>query len=113
MRDQTVRSVLVAAGSAVLSAPAAAGLTALVWQFPLVLAGTGGGFEAVPGAIISMVLFMTLFSFLAGVAAIGAVGAGAGFLVRTHSAVVSALAGVPVGILAALIVAVAGAYLSG
>ena len=113
MKQPTQRNVFTAAGTAVLSAPVAAGTTALIWQFPLVLAGTGGGPGAVPGAILSMALFMTLFSFLAGAAAIGAVGAGAGFLVRTHSAVVSALAGVPVGILAALIVAVAGAYLSG
>ncbi|GAA1731156.1 hypothetical protein GCM10009832_11330 [Dietzia kunjamensis subsp. schimae] len=101
------------AGWAVLSAPAAAGLTALVWQFPLVLAGTGGGFEAVPGAIISMALFMTLFSFLAGAAAIGAVGAGAGYLVRERSAVGAAIAGIAVGVLSALIVAVADVYLTG
>lgn len=112
MRDQAVRGVLVGAGWAVLSAPAAAGLTALVWQFPLVLAGTEGGFGAVPGAIISMVLFMTLFSFFAGMAAIGAVGAGAGYFVRERSAVAAAISGVAVGVVAALIVAVADVYLT-
>lgn len=113
MQDQTARNMLVAAGCAVLSAPIAAGLTALGWQFPLVLAGTGGGPEAVPGAIISMVLFMTLFSFLAGAAAIGAVGVGAGYLVRKRTSVDAAIVGIAVGVLAALTVAVADVFLTG
>lgn len=66
-----------------------------------------------PSAIISMVLFLTLFSFFAGVAAIGAVGAGAGYLVRERSAVGVAIAGIAVGVLAALIVAVSGICLTG
>ena len=59
-----------------------------------------------------MVLFMTLFSFFAGMAAIGAVGAGAGYFVRERSAVAAAIAGIAVGVVAALIVAVADVYLT-
>ena len=108
MKQPTQRNVFTAAGTAVLSAPVAAGMTALIWQFPLVLAGTGGG----PGAVLSMALFMTMFSVFAGVAAIGAVGAGAGYLVRERSAVVAVLVGIAVGVLAALIVATADVYLN-
>lgn len=112
MKQPTQRNVFTAAGTAVLSAPVAAGMTALIWQFPLVLAGTGGGPGAVPGAVLSMALFMTMFSVFAGVAAIGAVGAGAGYLVRKRSAVVAVLVGIAVGVLAALIVATADVYLN-
>lgn len=113
MSEPTQRRVLTAAGAAVLSAPVAAGVTALIWQFPLVLAGTGGGPGAVLAAMISMVLFMTMFSVFAGVAAVGAVGAGAGYLARQRSAVGAVLVGVAVGVLAALVVAIADVYLNG
>ena len=45
-------------------------------------------------------------------AAIGAVGAGAGYFVRERSAVAAAISGVAVGVVAALIVAVADVYLT-
>lgn len=109
-----MRGVVVGAGCAVLSAPAAAGLIALVWQFPIAIAGTGGrSVRAAYAATLTMIMFMTLFSVFGGALAIGAVGAGAGYLVRERSAVGAAIAGIAVGVLAALIVAVADVYLTG
>ncbi len=97
-----------------LSAPVAAGLTALVWQFPIAVAGSGGrSVGAAYAATLTMIAFMTLFSVFGGVLAVGLVGAGAGFVVRGRSAKVEALAGITVGILAALVVAIAGVYLAG
>ncbi|MBM4605668.1 hypothetical protein GS575_23675 [Rhodococcus hoagii] len=58
-------------------------MTALVWQFPVAIAGTAGhSVGAAIGAAVTMVAFMTLFSIFGGVLAIGLVGAGAGYLVR-------------------------------
>lgn len=105
---------MVGAGCAVLSAPAAAGLTALVWQFPIAIAGTGGrSVGAAYAATLTMIMFMTLFSVFGGALAIGVVGAGVGFLARARPTLVAAMAGIAVGVLAALIVAVADVYLTG
>lgn len=114
MKDPTARSVLIGAGCAVLAAPVAAGLTALVWQFPIAVAGTDGrSVGAAFAAVITMVAFMTLFSVFGGIVAIGLVGAGAGFLARARPPHVAALAGIAVGLLAALIVAIADIFLTG
>ena len=111
MTDSTSRSLL-GAGFAALSAPMAAGLVALVWQFPVMVAGTSGGsLGAAFAATLSMVMFMSLFSVFAGGVAVGLVGAGAGFLVKGYSAVEPAIAGIFVGVLAALIVAIADLFL--
>lgn len=115
MRElESSRNMLIGAGTAVLSAPVAAGLTALVWQFPIAVAGTAGGDPgAALAAILTMTMFMTLFSVGGGAVAVGLVGAVAGFLVRRGAASAAVVAGVAVGILAALVVAVADAYLLG
>ncbi|MEU5843859.1 hypothetical protein [Rhodococcus sp. NPDC047139] len=112
MQDETAQSMRTSAIVAVLSGPVAAGVTASVWQFPVVMVGnTGGTLGAVFGAIFSMFVFMTIFSFLGGAVAVALVGAGAGYLVRGRSVKAHALAGLAGGALAALVVAVAGAFL--
>lgn len=99
---------------AVLSAPFAAGLTALVWQFPIAIAGTSGqSVGAALSATLTMAMFMTLFSVFAGVLAIGAVGAGAGYLTGRRSPGAARIAGVAVGCVSALVVAVADVILTG
>lgn len=114
MRPDTKRSLWTGAGVAVFSAPIAAGLTALVWQFPIAVAGTDGrSLGAAFGASFSMVLFMTLFSIFGGVLAIGAVGAGAGYLVRHRPPRAAQIVGVAVGIASAVVVAVADLILTG
>lgn len=68
MTSSTSRS-LVAAGIAVLAAPIAAGLIPLVWQFPVMIAGTSGGsVGSAFAAALTMVMVMSLFSVFAGVA---------------------------------------------
>lgn len=114
MEKESSRNALISAGFAVATAPMAAGLTALVWQFPIAVAGTGGrSVGAAYAAAITMVAFMTLFSVFAGIVAIGLVGAGVGFLARARPPLVAAFAGIAVGVLAALIVAVTDVYLTG
>lgn len=102
-----------AAVVAVLAAPVAAGLTALVWQFPIIMAGNSGGdLGSVIGAVFSMIVMMTIFSFFGGTLAIALAGAGAGYLVRRESLRSHVVAGVAVGVVAALVVAVSGAFLT-
>lgn len=97
-----------------LSAPVAAGSTALVWQFPVAIAGTAGhSVGAAIGAAVTMVAFMTLFSIFGGVLAIGLVGAGAGYLVRHFRPGSPQIAGIAVGCASALVVAVADVLLTG
>ena len=106
MRMSLKQGIGTGAVAAVLTAPMASGLIALAWQFPIVMAGTEGhSLGALLGATISMALFMTLFSFFGGVVAIAALGGAAGYVVRDRPGRVHAIAGVFVGILAALGVA--------
>jgi len=114
MQPATKRSLWEGAASAVLSAPVAAGLTALVWQFPIAIAGTAGhSVGAAIAASVTMVAFMTLFSIFGGVLALGLVGAGAGYLVRHLRPRAPQIAGIAVGCASALVVAVADVFLTG
>jgi len=113
MQPDSKRSLWEGARFAVFSAPVAAGLTALVWQFPIAVAGTDGhSVGAAIGASITMVAFMTLFSIFGGVLAIGSVGAGAGYLVRHLRPRAPQLAGIAVGCASAVVVAVADVFLT-
>lgn len=114
MQPNSKRSLWEGACFAVLSAPVAAGLTALVWQFPIAIAGTAGhSVGAAIAASVTMVAFMTLFSIFGGVLAIGLVGAGAGYLVRHLRPRAPQTAGIAVGCASALVVAVADVFLTG
>lgn len=113
MQPESKRSLREGACSAVLSAPVAAGLTALVWQFPIAVAGTAGhSIGAALSASITMVAFMTLFSIFGGVLAIGIVGAGAGYLARRVGSKAPQIAGIAVGCASAVVVAVADVLLT-
>lgn len=113
MQPNSKRSLWEGACFAVLSAPVAAGLTALVWQFPIVMVGTDGhSVGAAVAASATMVVFMTLFSIFGGVLAVGLVGAGAGYLVRHLRPGAPKIAGIAVGSASALVVAVANAILT-
>lgn len=109
MKKESDRNVLISAGFAVVTAPIAAGVMALVWKFPIIMVGISGGTanDAISAAF-SMFVFMTLFSFFIGIAVIGLAGAGPGVLVR-HGPVLDAVStGVAVGIVAALVVGFVG-----
>lgn len=88
-----------------VTAPVTAGVMALMWKFPIIMVGISGGTvrDAILAAL-SMLVFMTLFSFFIGIAVIGLAGAGAGVLVRHGPALDAVSTGVAVGILAALVV---------
>ncbi|MGB3771955.1 MAG: hypothetical protein WBA00_12510 [Rhodococcus sp. (in: high G+C Gram-positive bacteria)] len=111
MKEMTTRGMKNGAFWALGSAPMAAGLTALVWQFPIAIAGTDGrSIGAALAAILTMLMFMTLFSLLAGAVAIALIGAVAGYAARRRSRRVQIAVGCAVGIGSALVVAVADAY---
>lgn len=109
MESESGRNVLISAGFAIVTAPVAAGVMALVWKFPIALAGIGGGsVDSAYAASLSMVAFMTLFSFFLGLLVIGVAGAGAGVFVRHGPALDAVSTGVAVGVLAALAVGFVG-----
>lgn len=113
MQPDARRSLWEGARFAVCSAPVAAGLTALVWQFPIAVAGTAGhSLGAAVGASITMAAFMTLFSIFGGVLAIGSVGAGAGYLVRHLRPRAPQIDGIAVGCASAVVVAVGDLFLT-
>lgn len=111
MELKSDRNVLISAGFAVVTAPFAAGVMALVWKFPLIMVGNSGGTvgDAIAAAF-SMFVFMTLFSFFIGIVVIGLAGAGAGILVRHGPALDAVSTGFAVGVLAALVVGFVGAF---
>lgn len=111
MEKESDRNVLISAGSAVVTAPIAAGVMALIWKFPLIMVSISGGtVDDAIAAAFSMLVFMTLFSFFVGIAVIGLAGAGAGVLVRDGPALDAVSNGVGVGILAALVVGFGGVF---
>ena len=109
MMQKEDRNVVVSAGLSIVTAPAAAGVMALVWKFPIVMVGDSGGtIDDAISAAFSMVVFMTLFSFFMGIVVIGLVGAGLGVLVRRGPVLDAVTAGVSAGVLAALVVGFGG-----
>ena len=105
---------MLAAGTALVSAPVGAGLVALVWQFPVMIAGrSGGDVGAAIAAAITMVMFMTVFSIFAGALGVAAAGAGVGYLVRRRPMWAALIGGVVVGIVAAVTVSGVDAILVG
>ncbi|MBB1055682.1 hypothetical protein ABIE38_003520 [Dietzia sp. 2505] len=111
MEKASGRNAWISAGFAVVTAPVAAGVMALVWKFPIALVGIGGGdVNSVYAAALTMVAFMTLFSFFIGFFVIGLAGAGAGVLVRHGPTLDAVTTGVAVGVVAALVVGFAGAF---
>ena len=106
MRKWLKGSMGTGAVSAVLSAPVLAGVVAIVWQFPIVMVGTEGrSLGAMFGAIISMGIFMTLFSFFGGALLVAFLGAVAGYCVNRGPRKAQLLAGAVVGAIAAVAVA--------
>ena len=83
---------------------------AWVWKFPIVMVGNSGGtVDDAISAAFSMLLFMTVFSFFfIGIVVIGLAGAGVGVLVRRGPVLDAVVAGVAVGVLAALVVGFGG-----
>lgn len=113
MKKESDRNVLISAGFAVVTAPIAAGVMALVWKFPIIMVGISGGtVDDAISAAFSMFVFMTLFSFFIGLFVIGLVGAGAGVLVRQGPVLDAVATGVAVGVLAALVVGFVGVFAS-
>lgn len=113
MKKESDRNVLISAGFALVTAPIAAGVMALVWKFPIIMVGISGGtVDDAISAAFSMFVFMTLFSFFIGLFVIGLVGAGAGVLVRRGPVLDAVATGVAVGALAALAVGFVGVFAS-
>ena len=109
MMEKEDRNVLISAGLSVVAAPVAAGVMAWVWKFPIVMVGNSGGtVDDAISAAFSMLLFMTVFSFFIGIVVIGLAGAGVGVLVRRGPVLDAVVAGVAVGVLAALVVGFGG-----
>ncbi|MCT1434110.1 hypothetical protein [Dietzia maris] len=111
LMEKEDRNVLISAGLSVVTAPVAAGVMAWVWKFPIVMVGNSGGtVDDAISAAFSMLLFMTVFSFFffIGIVVIGLAGAGVGVLVRRGPVLDAVVAGVAVGVLAALVVGFGG-----
>jgi len=97
--------VIAGATAAVLAAPLAAALTALVWEWPVFMVGTEGG---TPRSAFGAAFTAILYLVAGGVVVLGGLGAGAGYLLR-HQAIGAAIAA---GTLVALCAAVGVAYVN-
>lgn len=96
------RRVLVGGGSAVLSTVLAAGLTGLVWKFPVFMVGIVGGIDGFVGGMVTALLWLTLMTLFLGGLLIFALGAASALPVRTAPTWMSIAAGSAVGVLVAV-----------